>query len=228
MRRILSDIADLVLGRRCIGCQGVPTLLCTPCRASMTGQAMITRDLMFNDVSENLRVPLAVAHPYIPPLSTVIFTYKDNHIPELSHFLADLLSGAIDQILLNSDFPSSNAFLIPVPTRSTSLKQRGFDPLGRIAHHLVKQGYRSIGALIDQRNSGRSKALNIAERTHAAHNAFRLSPESVTTRLSGHQAIVIDDVTTTGATLREACELLMHSGIHVIGCASIAGSRKRS
>jgi ComF family protein len=194
----------------------------------MAGQAMITRDLMFNDVSENLRVPLAVAHPYIPPLSTVIFTYKDNQIPELSHFLADLLSGAIEQILLNSDFPSSNAFLIPVPTRSTSLKQRGFDPLGLIAHHLVKQGYRSIGALTDQRNSGRSKALNIAERKHAAHNAFRLTDESVTTRLSGHQAIVIDDVTTTGATLREACELLMHSGIHVIGCASIAGSRKRS
>jgi ComF family protein len=228
MRHILSDIADLVLGRRCIGCEEVPTLLCTPCRVRMSGQAMITRDLLFNDVSENLRVPLAVAHPYVPPLSTVIFTYKDNQIPELAQYLAYLLSGAIGRIIDSTGFPASNIVLIPIPTRIRSLQQRGFDPLGLIAQNLVPYGHRSLAALIDHRSSGRSKALNIAERKSAAQNAFRLKSESVTTRLSGYQVVVIDDVTTTGATLREATELLLHSGVHVIGCASIAGSRKRS
>lgn len=189
---------------------------------------MIARDLMFHDVSENLRVPLAVAHSYAPPLSTVIFTYKDNQIPELAHFLADLLAGAIEQVIHNAGFPSSNVLLIPIPTRARSLQQRGFDPMGLITQQLTKNGYRAIDALVDYRSSGRSKALNIAERKAAAQNAFRIRSDSITVRLSGRQVIVIDDVTTTGATLREASELLMHSGIHVIGCASIAGSRKRS
>ena len=227
MRRFLGDIADLVLGRRCIGCELAPTLLCSSCRNHMSGQALIARDLIFNDVSENLRIPLAIANTYAPPLSTVIFKYKDNQIPELAHFLADLLAGAIEQIQVSSQFSPSEIVLIPIPSRRGSRNQRGFDPMALIAQRLLQQGYRTADALVDHRSSGRSKTLNIAERKSAAQNAFHMHNESITTQLSGHQVIVIDDVTTTGATLREASELLMQAGIHVIGCASIAGSRKR-
>lgn len=227
MYRTMGDIADLVLGRRCIGCEAVPTLLCATCRDNMSGQARITRDLMFNDISENLRIPLAVAHSYAPPLSTVIFKYKDNQIPELAHFLADLLAEAIELIHAHTGIPASGTFLIPIPSRSGSVRQRGFDSMGVIARHLTKYGYDTADALTDHRASGRSKSLNVAERQFAAHNAFSVRSHSIIGQLSGCEVIMIDDVTTTGATLREASELLMQSGVQVIGCASIAGSRKR-
>ena len=99
--------------------------------------------------------------------------------------------------------------------------------MGVIARHLTKYGYYTADALTDHRASGRSKSLNVAERQFAAHNAFSVRSHSIIGQLSGYEVIMIDDVTTTGATLREASELLMQSGVQVIGCASIAGSRKR-
>lgn len=227
MRHILSEVADLVLSRRCIGCESVATLLCSRCRVQISGHALISRDFMFNDVSENLRIPLAVANSYAPPLSTVIFKYKDNHIPELSSFLAELLAEAIQQIYTHTGYSSTNTFLIPIPSRRGSLQRRGFDPMGLIARQLTSHGYRSVDALLDHRSSGRSKALNISERKAAAQSAFRIQSEVTMRKLSGSQVIIIDDVTTTGATLREAAELLLQAGVHVIGCASIAGSRKK-
>ena len=227
MLRIIGDIADLILGRRCIGCDGAPTLLCQPCKEVMAGKADRSREFRFNDVSENLRIPLAVAHPYAPPVSSLIFRFKDNQIPALAPYLAELLAGALDLIIAPSEFSRFEITTVPIPSRSGSIRIRGFDPMALIARHLSAHGYSHVSALVDHRDAGRSKSLNIQQRAQAASNAFGLRDESMISHIAGRPVIVIDDVTTTGATLKEGAELLMHAGVHVIGCASIAGSRRR-
>ncbi len=226
MLRILSEIADLTLGRRCVGCEGAPTLLCHPCRQAMAGKSDMSREFRFNDVSENLRIPLAVAHPYTPPVSTLIFRFKDNQIPALAPFLAELLASALDLITAKSEFTTSQIVVVPIPSRSGSIRLRGFDPMALIARYLENHGYSHETALVDYRSAGRSKSLNIQQRSQAASNAFGLRDESFLKKIVDLPVIVIDDVTTTGATLKEGTELLMHAGVHVIGCASIAGSRR--
>ena len=226
MLRVIGDIADLILGRRCIGCDGAPTLLCQPCKEGMTGKADKSREFRFNDVSENLRVPLAVAHPYAPPASSLIFRFKDNQIPALAPYLAELLAGALDLIVATSEFSRREITTVPIPSRSGSIRIRGFDPMALIARHLLPHGYSHVLALVDHRDAGRSKSLNIQQRAQAASNAFGLRDESIIHHLAGRPVIVIDDVTTTGATLKEGTELLMHAGVQVVGC-DIAGSRRR-
>ena len=227
MLRVIGDIADLILGRRCIGCDGAPTLLCQPCKRVMAGRADKSREFRFNDVSENLRIPLAVAHPYAPPVSSLIFRFKDNQIPALAPYLAELLAAALDLILASTEFSRSEITTVPIPSRGGSIRIRGFDPMALIARQLSTYGYSHVSALVDRRDAGRSKSLNIQQRAQAASNAFGLRDESIINHIAGRQVIVIDDVTTTGATLKEGTELLMHAGVHVIGCASIAGSRRR-
>lgn len=224
----MGDIADLVLARRCLGCEEAPTLLCFACRDGMRNKASVLRELRFDDVTADLRIPLATAHAYAAPLSTVIYKYKDNQIPELASFLAHLLAEAIELITIRTPYAKSDIVLVPIPSRGGSLRVRGFDPMARISTALHKHGFQHVQALVDFRNSGRSKSLNIAQRKAATHNAFGMRNDSVVKTLEGRQVIVIDDVTTTGATLREAAEVLMHAGVHVIGCASVAGVRRRS
>jgi ComF family protein len=227
MLGIIGDIADLILGRRCIGCEGPPTLLCQSCKQAMRGKADKSREFRFDDVSENLRIPLAVAHPYAPPVSSVIFRFKDNQIPALAPHLAELLAGALDLILAGSEFSAHQITAIPIPSRKGSIKIRGFDPMALIAHQLLLLGYSHVPALVDHRVAGRSKSLNSQQRALAASNAFGLRDDTMVDRIAQRPVIVIDDVTTTGATLKEGAELLMHAGVHVIGCASIAGSRRK-
>lgn len=188
------------------------------------------RDLRFDDLAENLRIPLAIAHRYTPPIDAMIYRYKDNAIPELARHLANLLTGAIAQI------PGVNSggvlelvrlpILIPIPSRKSSIRARGFDPMSLIAGHLARDGYPIAPWLVDQRSAGRSKTLGSADRMHAAHDAFRVGQIPDRYVRDPIPAVVIDDVTTSGATFTAAVSQLLLAGVHIIGCAAIAGARK--
>jgi predicted amidophosphoribosyltransferase len=189
------------------------------------------RDLRFDDLAEGLRIPLAIAYRYAPPIDAMIYRYKDNAIPELARLLADLLSEAITQIpVVNPGDGRECArlpILIPIPSRKSSIRARGFDPMSLIADHLARSGYPIAHWLVDQRGAGRSKTLGSADRMNAAHDAFRVGQIPQHYESNPVPAIVIDDVTTSGATLNAAVSQLLLAGVHVIGCAAVAGARKR-
>ncbi len=220
MRKFLTELSDLVLARECIGCKKLGTLICAACRSQVSNRSHIMRDLRFDDLAEDLRIPVAIAHRYAPPIDSMIYRYKDNQIPELSQLLADLLRGAIEEI------PIDHPILIPIPSRRSSIRTRGFDPMDLIASRLSRGGYPVAAWLVDQRGAGRSKTLGITERVIAANDAFCIG------RIPDHYvrdpipAIVIDDVTTSGATFSAAVSQLLLAGVHIVGCAAVAGARK--
>lgn len=231
LQKFVTEISDLVLARECIGCESLGTLVCAHCRESVKNRAHIMRDLRFDDLAEGLRIPLAIAHRYAPPVDAMIYRYKDNAIPELAHLLANLLSGAITQIpVVNPDDGREFAqlpILIPIPSRKSSIRARGFDPMSLIAHHLARSGYPIAHWLVDQRRAGRSKTMGSADRMNAAHDAFRVAQIPKHYVSNPIPVIVIDDVTTSGATFNAAVSQLLLAGVHVIGCAAVAGARKR-
>ena len=235
LHKFVTEISDLVLARECIGCSSLGTLICTNCQATVQDRAHIMRDLRFNDLAEDLRIPVAIAHRYTPPVDAIIYRYKDNAIPELARLLADLLNGAIAQISQvypqvhprgDSEF-AQLPILIPIPSRKSSIRLRGFDPMILIADHLAHDGYPIAPWLVDQRGAGRSKTLGSADRMHAAHDAFRVGRIPDRYACNPVPVIVIDDVTTSGATFNAAVSQLLLAGVHVIGCAAVAGARKR-
>lgn len=230
LQKFVTEISDLVLARECIGCTSLGTLMCANCLATVHNRAHIMRDLRFDDLAEDLRIPLAIAHRYAPPVDAMIYRYKDNAIPELARLLANLLSGAITQIPRadpGGDHKLSQLpILVPIPSRKSSVRARGFDPMILIAEHLARDGFPIAPWVIDQRGAGRSKALGSAERMHAAHDAFRVGRIPERYVRNPIPVIVIDDVTTSGATFTAAVSQLLLAGVHVIGCAAIAGARK--
>jgi predicted amidophosphoribosyltransferase len=62
---------------------------------------------------------------------------------------------------------------------------------------------------------------------NAAHDAFRVGQIPEHYASNPIPVIVIDDVTTSGATFNAAVSQLLLAGVHVIGCAAVAGARKR-
>ena len=231
LQKFMTEISDLVLARECIGCTTLGTLICAHCLRTVQNRPHIMRDLRFDDLAEDLRIPLAIAHLYAPPIDAMIYRYKDNAIPELARLLANLLSGAIAQIpRVNPQFDpefDQLPILIPIPSRKSSIRQRGFDPMSLIADQLAHYGYPIAPWLVDQRGAGRSKTLGSADRMHAAHDAFRVGRIPERYAFNPIPVIVIDDVTTSGATFNAAVSQLLLAGVHVIGCAAVAGVRKR-
>lgn len=220
-RDLVAAIADLFLGRTCSGCAQPGTLLCTNCTPFLLPEPEIHEYLIHTGYGW---LPAAHALTYRGVVRTVLFTYKDHRVPELSRVLSPALASAISALREHANL-APTVRLVPIPSRASALRRRGFDPtrvlLDRVqrAEHLP----RSVVAhwLIDQRGSGASKRLGRTARVRASKDAFRTSPRI----RPGTEVILIDDIITTGSTVSEAARTLELAGVSVRGVAAIAYTR---
>jgi predicted amidophosphoribosyltransferase len=195
---LLDDLVDLALPRGCVGCGTWGTRLCTSCGA-------------FDPVAVPAGDFAAVAAaPYEGGLRTALLAYKERGRRDLARPLRELLAGAVDLL----DRP--DAVLVPVPSTRAARRARGGDHVRRLAGH-CSASLRLVRAVRD------SAGLDTVERAANLAQAMRAGPPP----RSGAPAIVVDDITTTGATLVEAARALRCAGWQVAGAAVIAATRKR-
>lgn len=131
----------------------------------------------------------------------------------LAEALAEYLREEIAQMKLFSSLP---VILVPVPLHKNRSRVRGFNQTQRVLEKLpdeFKDGSVSrivSDALMRTRDTAQQTRLSRAERLKNVTGAFSLAkPELIRNR----NLILIDDVTTTGATLAEAAKPLQIAGI---------------
>ena len=115
--------------------------------------------------------------------------------------------------------------LVPVPSTRAAAAARGGDHVLRLARRAgAATGRPAVRALTLCRAVADSAGLDTAQR------AVNLAGAMAAARpvRSGAPAIVVDDITTTGATLREAQRALRAAGWTVRGAAVVAATPRRT
>lgn len=116
----------------------------------------------------------------------------------------------------NLPFLPPETIIIPVPTATKRIRQRGYDHAEIIAGHLAKDSQlawaRSVSRLTQSRQVGASRAV----RKRQLKNAFFIPKPSL---LRGSQILIVDDVVTTGATLEAMAIELKRAGAKTINAA---------
>lgn len=103
-----------------------------------------------------------------------------------------------------------------VPLAPQRLAERGFNQSLEIARAMARQAGLPLAPHLLRRPHSAAPAatLDAAERRAALHDAF-VAPQALT----GRDVFVVDDVMTTGATLRAAASALKRAGAaHVVNC----------
>lgn len=136
--------------------------------------------------------------------------------------LADILSTYIGK---NGDV--HNICIIPVPLSPERLRERGYNQVALVAKLAAKNPdiVCRENILIRVRNTQPQTSLSRTERLQNVRDAFALANEAEAKKtLSGVHVIVLDDVTTTGATLTAARAPLvpLHSHIASLTCLALA------
>ena len=155
-------------------------------------------------------------------LRLAVIAWKEEGRAALLRPLAHLLATAVVEITGGESAP---LVLVPVPTTRRSRLARGadvVDELARAACHLVRRtglDVTVVQALRPVRRTADQTALGARDRERNLHGAFAARSMA---RLDGRRPVVVDDIVTTGATLREARRALVAAGVEPIGAATVA------
>lgn len=224
----VTAFGDLVLGTSCVVCGGAARTICRVCRL-----------LLAPDPWE-VDARVTAARPYDEATARLVVAWKERGWWALTPDLALLLAAAVVVALGRGAGPwaagsagrgvgpwaakGTAVDLVPVPTSRRNRRRRGRDhavELGRAAASaLAVQGVdaRLVRGLRLRRQTVDQASLHAAERRRNVSGAFAARP----VRWSGGPVVLVDDVTTTGATLSAATRALEVAGVSVSAVAVVA------
>ena len=147
-----------------------------------------------------------IAFDYIPPADALVLQMKRGK----RYARADLLGNLLAEAVRHAPMPlSPDTVLIPTPSSSASLRERGFNPAAEIARALS----RDLGLQIRHdlvwrnREQTRQSSRHRLERLQAVQGLYACSPS-----VAKMQVGLVDDVMTTGSTLHEIALTLKRAG----------------
>ncbi len=156
---------------------------------------------------------LAVCASFSGTLRTALHHYKFYDRTDLAASFALMLGTRLRKLNL-TDFQA----VVPVPLSKERLRQRGYNQSELIARLVAKEfGVPCLpNALAREKNTQQQATLHKGQRRKNIRGAFVLRDAD---SLRGTRVLLVDDIFTTGATMREAARMLSASAESVIACA---------
>ena len=231
LRLLAAGALDLIAPATCAGCSSAVARdrgLCEMCRADLTRPALVQRELR----SSGLTVPAVAATAYDGAVRTTLVSYKERGRRSLRHDLGALLFRSCAAVAVDARV-SSSALLVPVPSRRSTVKARGFDAVRLLgeaaAGQLRRVGFnaRVAPVLGHMREVADQAGLSVTDRRANLAGALGFRRPHDAGGLRGRAVIVVDDIVTTGATAAEAARALIEGDAIVIGVAAVAATPKR-
>ncbi len=154
----------------------------------------------------------------------MLFNFKYKNLSSLDTYLALLLALYITSISPTPRFITlpQNYFIVPIPSHPRKERKRGFNPPTKIAQKL--SGFLGISTipLLEKHKQTRPQVeLSKKERENNIKGAFRVN-KYLLKSIEGRKALILDDVYTTGSTLKEAIRVLEKESIEIEGLLVVA------
>lgn len=209
VRNAVLDALAVVAPVNCAGCGRADRGLCDECRAELL-PAVTPRRLLLGIVAYT-------ALRYEGVVRQALLAFKEEGRTDVARALAAPLTAAIARALVPGEASTGGAAtpeLIAVPSTRAAWRRRGYDPVALLCR---RAGYSLARELVHDRRTESQKLLAGEDRESNLHQSMRARR-----RLDGRTFVLIDDVLTTGATLREATRAVQEAGGTVVAAVALA------
>lgn len=192
-----------VLCEACVASFAQPRTRCRHCALPIAPGVRVCTDCQ----SQTPLLDFCVASVnYAWPWSEVMVNFKFHAQPAWAHSLALLMrhTPGAELMLESCDVA------LPVPVSAERLTDRGYNQSALLSQQLAGHKSRPHWLIRSAHTQAQSK-LTREQRLHNLDQAFSLSPDAVN-NIAGKRLLLIDDVMTTGTTLRQAATVLKNAG----------------
>ncbi len=211
LREAWLDALAVLAPTECSGCGEPDRALCSTCRAAlepMPGRIELPELCVWS------------ALDYRSVARSVLVAFKDGRRTDAAPALATALRAAIVAALGDAGGHAQGGIRIAtVPSTRAAFRRRGYRPVELL---LARCGLRSERVLRPVRRTVDQASLGAAQR--AVNRAGSLRAEA---RVAGRTYLLVDDILTTGSTVREAARALREAGARVVGGAVVARTVRR-
>jgi ComF family protein len=217
---LLDQFFDLLFPKKCLACKKEGRAFCAECR----GKIPLETSPFASDT-------ISVWQYDHPILQKTLWKLKYRGKQELAHDLAESLYDKLMETLAENELfanPAGNIneryILIPIPIHKNRQKERGYNQSELLAKELALLDP-SLFALEtnvlkkSKETPSQVSVKNREQRLRNIHGSFTVTHPK---KISGKNIIVVDDVTTTGATLAEARKVLRKAGVKSVLCLTLA------
>ncbi|RJQ37525.1 ComF family protein [Candidatus Parcubacteria bacterium] len=221
-------LLDLLFPRACLQCRAEGALLCRSCRAGITPigpacPACGSRRLdarLCPSCYKQWRIQRFIApFAYRDPLArTLIHSFKYDRVQDLAPLLADEVMRWLARYHISLP---KDAVFVPIPLHPNRERERGFNQAELFGRALSRASGIPLRPLL-RRTRGtppQSSLESHAARQANVADAFGIGDPRVSVP---QKIILLDDVATSGATLREAARTLRAHGARTIWAVVIA------
>lgn len=205
---------DLVLPLTCGGCGAPATRWCSACASAFTAEPVVVTPRV------DPGVPVLSLGRYAGARRQAIVTMKERGRRDLTAPLGAALARGVAQLLC-WHLVEQPVTLVPAPTRWTSARGRGGDPVTAVAAVATRIPGVRLASLLRMRVGARdSVGLSISARQRNVSGRVALRR----TRTPDTDLVLVDDVVTTGATATESVRVLKSAGFRVAAVLTLTYS----
>ncbi len=217
---MIDSLLSIVAPHHCCGCGFEGTILCENCKYDIISEpfsacvACGVGMVGATGLCKGCHVPydrawcVSVRQDY---LKRLISDFKFMNAKAAYEPLADLLHEYLPEL------PASTR-IVPVPTISSHIRQRGYDHTLLISRRLARLRGLPVDTSLQRATNTMQQGAGRRQRTEQAKKAFAcstpLDPDVI--------YLLVDDVVTTGATVKFAAQTLVDAGARAVWVASIS------
>jgi competence protein ComFC len=209
---IVHSLLNFLFPHHCLSCRKEGVIVCENCLSTIPREHV-------TPIPDILTV-FEYRHPLMKKL---VWNLKYSNKRDIATILAvplyDELLAEVSERKLFSGF--TNPILIPIPLSASGMKKRGYNQSALVVKALVElDKERTFSAHLTclrktKETINQAKIKNRKKRLANMKGAFSVKEKD---QIRGRNIILIDDITTTGATINEAKKVLLKAGAReVIG-----------
>ncbi len=215
IKKPIRFLVDLILPEKCISCNSKGQIICNNCVLKLRKTERETLNHIY------------ACYDYRDPLiKRAIWELKYHRRSHIGEKLGQLLYEEFTEDLseINQYLNNQPIYVIPIPISKDRLRKRGYNQAKTIASAFCDCNKKSLVLITDLvlKIKQTTPQAKIANRTHRLNNVkgvFKVANEEF---VRGKTFIIIDDVTTTGATFLEVTKILKEGGAKKVLCFAVA------